>query len=141
MSSRSRLHVLMLTLVTAISHDTLSARDTAKPHPVTPKDAEQLAYEVFRAWGARKLPKFGLDISPKSICMGFYTIEATWENPKPGSGVVGHVIVDMRTGDVWDPFTCKQFLYTGLTQLQRRIRNRIGLSNAEYRRLKRRPPC
>jgi len=128
-------------LAMAISVFGMRAQNKPKPELITRREAKQLAYEVFKAWGATKLPKFGLELSPTSIYRGFYTVEATWENPKPGSGIVGHLIVDERTGDVWDPFSCKLFSYPGLERLQKRIRIRIGLTHRDYLILKRRPPC
>jgi len=142
MLSCCRLPHISSGLVIAISICCLGAQDDrSKQRAVTPKDAQRLAYEVFKAWGSTKLPKFGLEVSPKSMYKGFYTIEATWENPSPGSGIVGHVVVDQRTGDVWDPFTCEPYSYPALERLQRQIRKRLGLTENEYLRLKKSPPC
>lgn len=141
MATRTRMCMIFIGILCAVPMGGLNGESSPEKRTVTRQEAERLAYEVFDSWGSTKLPKFGLEISPKSIYSGFYTVEATWENPNPGSGIIGHVVVDQRTGDVWDPFSCKFYDSSSLQRLQRQIRKKIGLSEKEYSKLKKAPPC
>ena len=48
--------------------------------------------------------------------------------------------VDRRTGDVWSAVFCERIARRALSRLQAALRKRIGLTNAEYERLKRPGP-
>jgi len=48
--------------------------------------------------------------------------------------------VDRRTGDVWSSVICERIARHALSRLQAALRKRIGLTNAEYERLKRPGP-
>jgi len=48
--------------------------------------------------------------------------------------------VDRRTGDVWRAVFCERIARRALSRLQAALRKRIGLTNAEYERLKRPGP-
>ena len=48
--------------------------------------------------------------------------------------------VDRRTGDVWSSVFCKRITTRALNKLQKAVRKRIGLTNADYEGLKRPGP-
>jgi hypothetical protein len=48
--------------------------------------------------------------------------------------------VDRRTGDIWSAVLCERIARHGLSRLQAALRKRIGVTNAEYERLKRPGP-
>jgi hypothetical protein len=102
--------------------------------------AEAQAHKLVRAYlidsapRTLSLPGFGFDGWSRS---GRYrTISAIWDNPGPGSIVVGAFWVDPRTADLWDT-TCEIPLATRhLTRLQVQLRRSMGLTPARYRFLR-----
>ena len=61
--------------------------------------------------------------------------------PDPPSGRI-HYAVDLKTGEVWDAPVCEKLTSPRLMKLQNAIRNRVGLTADEYRKVGRaRPPC
>jgi hypothetical protein len=87
-----------------------------------------------------KFPQFFLDPDSSWAFPGFYVFEAEVDNNPGGSVVFGHYAVDQRTGDVWEGVVCKEYTSSKLQQAQRVIRRRIGLTDAEYGRLRRPGP-
>jgi len=65
----------------------------------------------------------------------FYFFAALWDNPN-GSPLIGHYAVDVRTGDVWNAVICERFKSPALAILQHTIRERIGLTDVQYRKLR-----
>jgi hypothetical protein len=57
-----------------------------------------------------------------------------------GSLWVRYYAVDRKTADVWDAGFCQQIASRPLTRLQQVLRNHIGLTDTEYRRLRRPGP-
>ncbi len=67
----------------------------------------------------------------------FVGLTAIWDGPKNGSVVIGVYDVDPYTGDVFSATAeCVEFENPGLIKLQRKIRTRLMLSDAQYKRLK-----
>jgi hypothetical protein len=57
------------------------------------------------------------------------------------SVVAGHYAVDSLTGDVWNAvMACDELSTPALHKLQTKLRSRNGLSEAEYRKVKRTCP-
>ena len=56
------------------------------------------------------------------------------------AGDFRYYAVDRRTGDVWSAVICERIAVHALSRLQAALRKRIGLTNAEYERLKRPGP-
>jgi hypothetical protein len=55
--------------------------------------------------------------------------------------VIGNYAVDPSTGDVWSATSsCDELSTHALRRLQTKIRARIGLSDAEYKRIKSKGP-
>ncbi len=99
-----------------------------------------MVYRALESQGATKLPKFGLEHYKNDYFPDFCFFEASADHPGPGSGVVGHYAVDRSTGDVWDGVVCRELRSPGLENLQRTVRKRIGLTEKEYRKLRRPGP-
>jgi len=89
----------------------------------------------------RSLRGFELDLLPDERFPNFYIFLAAWAGPPNGSLVIGHYAVDKSTGDVWNATSeCEELSTPALQSLQRKIRRRIGVSNSEYRQIKRKGP-
>ncbi|HEV2387042.1 MAG TPA: hypothetical protein VGS20_07260 [Candidatus Acidoferrales bacterium] len=103
---------------------------------VSAKEAEALV----RAALPRKtvhLPKFELLPSKQNDRPRFYSYSAIWEGEPHGSAVIGNYDVDSATGDVFSGTVgCYELSTPALRKLQARIRARIGLSDAEYHKVK-----
>jgi hypothetical protein len=79
---------------------------------------------------------YGLDKYEVKEYPGFQFFQAV---PDPPSGNI-HYPVDLRTGEVWNEFSCEKLTSPSLKKLQNAIRNRIGLTADEYRKLGRTGP-
>jgi len=66
---------------------------------------------------------------------GFYSI--TGIDPAPGAEGFDLYEVDAHTGDVWRASICEQLSNGRFHTVQRKLWREIGLTTAEYRRLKR----
>jgi hypothetical protein len=89
----------------------------------------------------KHLPKFGLEPFGDPNCQQFYFFTAYWAGAPKGSMVIGNYAVDKITADVWNaPAACVELDSPELRKLQAQVRSRIALSEAEYRRVKRRCP-
>ncbi|HEV1284969.1 MAG TPA: hypothetical protein VNU44_06645 [Bryobacteraceae bacterium] len=70
----------------------------------------------------------------------FYFIHAEWDSPAHNSAAIGHFAVERATGDVWDWVICGQFHSPSLTAAQQALRKRIGLTDAEYLKIRKPGP-
>ena len=108
-------------------------------HTVTADEAKSLILAALPS-KAKYLPKFGLDGGIDQRSPRFYVFSADWDNPG-GSVVYGHYAVDTLTGDVWDAvMSCDELSTPALRRLQARVRSRIGLAGAKYKRIKSKGP-
>jgi hypothetical protein len=128
---------LAIVLVLVAVQD-LSGQLRSNQPSINVKDARQL---VITALPSRttSLPGFGLEQAKNNNYPDRFFFEATWDNPK-GSVVVGHYAVDPRTGDVWNAIVCEELKSPSLKTLQQRVRKRLGLTEREYRKLRRPGP-
>ena len=109
------------------------------PRKLTREEAQDLAFDALTA-ESRKLPGLALAKYKEDHFPDFYAFEAIWDNPDPdGSTVVDDFAVDPQTGDVWRRGVCR-LQSTALAKSQAAIRKRIGLSDAEYQKLRRSGP-
>jgi hypothetical protein len=119
-----------------------SAMILARIRDLTEKEAREL---VATGLGRRvtSLPKFGLDAYQSSIpparTKDYFSFEATFDNPV-GSVVIGHYGVHGVSGDVWELVVCKKLDSADLREMQRKVRQRIGLSSQELRAVADQPP-
>ena len=109
------------------------------PRDVTLEEAEALVTAFFRDRGNTKLPSFGLETYVSKYDPGFQFFQGIFDNPG-GSFNLGHYAVDRKTGDVWNGVVCARARSPSLVKLQVAIRNRIGLTNDEYRKIRRLGP-
>lgn len=126
-----KLCVCVIMFVTLISHIV---------HSSTPRRAVSRDEAMDLVWAAlpletRRLPGFALDAGEGAR---FYSVAVTWAGPpNGGSIVIGYYDVDKSTGDVFSATaSCKEESTPALRKLQAKIRLRIGLSDAEYHKIK-----
>ena len=113
----------------------------AEPPKVTPTEARQLV-SVALSDKIKRLPGFDLLTTdlPEDVqkCL---TFDVIWANAGEGSVHVGFWAVDMRTAEVWEPTLCERVTNKSLRNLQRSIRKRLGVTDAEYRMALKHSPC
>lgn len=138
---RDRLAVAALTTICLLSIS-FTCRQTKKAVAhLTVEEARELVKAAVPPEMA-SLPGLSLDYYSNPACPEFYFFAVLWSNPNPiGSNLSAHIAVNSRTGDVWDPFLTKRFESPKLKKLQELIRKRLGLSDAEYRKLREKQPC
>ena len=109
-----------------------------KSRGVTLEEATELVRTFFRDRGERSpdLDEYEVKNYP-----GFQFFQALWPNPPrhPGQTPL-HSAVDLRTGEVWSEDTCENLTSPSLKKLQSAIRSRIGLTNNEFQKVRRRGP-
>jgi len=78
---------------------------------------------------------------------GFYFFQAeeghasaNLEGPTLGVLQVGYYAVDRKTADIWDAGLCQEISSPSLAQLQVVLRKHVGLTDTEYRRLRKPGP-
>jgi hypothetical protein len=123
--------------VTAIPVDP-SVYSEPKRRNVSLEEANDLVYAYLRTMGCRKRT-CGLDPHDDPYFPDFYSFQALHDNPT-GSPNMGFFKVDPRTGDVWNGVICGKYTSAALLALQRTVRQRIGLTEEEYRKTQRRGP-
>jgi len=107
---------------------------------VSVEEAKKLVLAALPS-SAKQLPKFSLEGGQVPDSAGFYVFMAYWAGAPKGSTVIGHYAVDASTADVWNNvMACEELSTPALRELQVRVRSRIGLFDAEYRKRKRRCP-
>ena len=116
------------------------APPVAGRRPVRIDEARALVLRALKGSPAIRLRGFALEDIEGSSNKQFYVFEGQWNNPDAGSIVAGHYAVDAKTGDVWNALACEEFTSHELGKLQATIRKRIGLSDEEYRQLRRPGP-
>ncbi len=117
----------------------VNVRAQTATRKVTRDEAIELAFDAIDP-ESRKLPGLTLEKYKEEHFPEFYAFEAIWDNPDPdGSTVVDDLAVDPQTGDVWRRGVCR-LQSTALAKSQAAIRKRIGLSDAEYQKLRRAGP-
>jgi len=129
--------VIVSGLLVAFASET-SARNTQE---VSMKEARALVLASLDS-GTRRLP--GLHIDGEGVrdsaYPAFYTFAVMWDGTPGGSVMVGFFDVDPRTADVFEGTGCGERKSRSLEKLQRQIRRRIGVTESDYRRLKRKGP-
>ena len=111
--------------------------------PLSPTECRGLV-AVLLADGWMKLPGFAIKDSPEDsqtdpFAPRFCVVHATYNNPGGGS-TIGHYAIDLQTGDVWDWVGCARFTSPSLSKAQTALRQEIGLSSEEYRRISKNAP-
>src|ERR1700676_2120305 len=80
--------------------------------PETPNISPEQARDLVRAalpFEALKTTNLSIDRGSDDYIPGFYSF-SVYGPPNPvGSSTIGHFLVDLRTGDVWDGVVCKEY--------------------------------
>jgi carboxypeptidase family protein len=107
----------------------------AAQRTITAGEASELVDAMLRADGWAKLPGFAVNAYTISDFPDFYAVDATSNNPG-GSGTIGHYAVERTTGEVWSLPVCGRYSSSALLDAQQALRDRIGLTDLEYRSLR-----
>jgi hypothetical protein len=110
-----------------------------KRREVTLEEAHDVVTALMQDRGATKLPGFSLKKYTDTYFPDFQFFQGIFDNPN-GSFNLGHYAVDRKTGDVWNGVICERMKSHSLTKLQRAIRIRIGLTESDYRKVRRPGP-
>jgi len=86
---------------------------------------------------AKKTSQLSIQRGSDDYAFGLYFFSVYGPRNPAGSSTIGHFLVDPKTGDVFDGVVCKEYKAPTLAKLQNSIRKRIGLSRADYLKLKR----
>jgi hypothetical protein len=109
--------------------------------PITVAEASGLVNALLKPDGWTKLKGFVLyQALFDAQFQGFYFIHAEWDSPSKNSAAIGHFAVERATGDVWDWVVCGQFHSPSLSSAQQALRKRIGLTDAEYLKIRKPGP-
>jgi len=112
----------------------------AAQRTITAKEASELVDTMLRSDGWNKLPGFVITVSDiRAEFANFYEVSARYDNPV-GSGTVGNFAVERTTGVVWSFPVCGFYSSTVLLKAQKALRDRIGLTDSEYRNLQKPGP-
>jgi hypothetical protein len=106
---------------------------------VTLEEASDLVYAYLESGGCTK-STCSVDQVHDTYFPGCYSFSAMSNNHPYGSPVLGYFKVDPRTGHVWDGVIWRSVTSPSLVRLQRVIRERIGLSDEEYRKTPKNAP-
>ena len=113
-----------------------STYSNRKRRDVTLEEADALVMAFFKDRGSTKAPGFELVKYTDPYSPEFHSFQGIFDNPG-GSFNLGFYAVDRKTGDVWNGVVCERAISPSLVKLQVAIRNRIGLSKDEYRKIRR----
>lgn len=104
---------------------------------VTTDQARELVKAALPSWAPKGAT---LSIDRAIDRPGLYFVSA-YGSPNPnGSSLIGYFLVDFKTGDLYDGVVCREYRGAALKKVQTSIRKQIGLTIAEYRRLRRPKP-
>jgi hypothetical protein len=134
-----RKHTCVLVLMTIIFTSRMS--HSAERHRSVSIDEAKNLVSAALPLTTRQLPKFAVEGDSDPNFPTFYSLSATWAGAPNGSMVIGFYYVDKSTGDVWNAVAeCQEESNPALRRLQVRIRHQIDLSDAEYRKIKKKGP-
>ena len=114
----------------------LAVRYRPKPRQITFEEATALVYAYLKGCNKKHCP---LEEYHNPDASDFYGFQALNADPgKPAN--LGFFEVDPQAGDLWSGVVCQQFTSPPLLRLQRTTRQRIGLTDEEYRKARRPGP-
>jgi hypothetical protein len=112
----------------------------ARTRDLSVEEGRQLVIQALEP-AQRKLRGLEARMPKRTQIPEFYKFEVQWDNPTPGSVVVGSFAVNRVTGDVWELAFCERKKSQELARLQESLRKKIGLSAEELKRLTEKAPC
>jgi hypothetical protein len=107
--------------------------------PLRWKAARNLVLELSWASGQTKFAGFQLLNQEVKAFPTFYFVSATWNDPN-NTPKAQHYAIDRYTGAVWDAVLCEQITSPSFVKLQQAIHKTIGLTQQEYRKIRRPGP-
>jgi hypothetical protein len=107
----------------------------SKSKVISANQARELVRAALPSW-ALKRPPVSIGDGSNAYLPNFYSFSAYGPTNPVGSSTIGHFLVDLKTGDVWDGVVCQEYRSPALTKLQISIRKQLKLSEAGYRRLR-----
>jgi hypothetical protein len=111
---------------------TLADLAAAGQRRLTLSEAERLARAALSEETTR-LAGFSLEpppIPPKKGAM----FNIIWAEPAPGSASVPSIVVDIETGEVWDPMQCERITTPNVVAIQRSIRRQLSIAAIDVNR-------
>ncbi len=133
-----RLNSCMLTAFVVMLNGPMTA--FGRTRDLNMEEAHRLAIQALQPT-ERSAPGLNAELAQTSHIPGFYRFEITWNNPNPGSVVIGSFAVNEATGDDWHLAFCRRRKSRELTRLQQDLRKAIGLTPRELRELGAKTPC
>jgi hypothetical protein len=135
MSYGGTVKLATLIILTCMSQNAQSAQ----PGELTLEEARSIVGASLSE-ATRRLPGLSLEDFSDAKTPNFYFIEVVWNNPN-GSVVWGNYYVDKSTGDLWSAvMECDRITSSRIRALQHDVRRKIGLTDEEYRKIKRPEP-
>ena len=111
----------------------------ADPRPLTVEEARELAHAALPSLALR-LPGLYLDSFSVPFYAEFYFFEIQWNSTGDISPIVDHYAVDSKSGDVWNAVVCRELKTSELKKRQALLRKKIGLTHAQYGKIRRLGP-
>ena len=100
-----------------------------------------IAYLRSQGYDTKEVPLL-IDRMTGDSDNGFYDYDIHAPGPNDYLGHIGTYAVNSETGDIWDTGLCRRLDTTAIAPLENLIRDNIGLSKSDSKRLsKKKPPC
>jgi hypothetical protein len=113
----------------------------APPATLSVDEARRLAEQALPA-ATKRLPGLDLEAYEKPANAGqCWTFDVLWANPAEASVHTAFYAVDRRTGDVWEPTTCRRVTGRALARAGEAVRKRLGVGSRELLESRARPAC
>lgn len=113
---------------------------TTAQKPLSLEQAQSLARAAAEEEGLTRMRGFALENGRMEEFPAFYFFDAIVAAPG-AEGFSGHYAVDKFTCEVWDPYKCSRLTGPNLSQLQRKLRAELGITNKRSRQHRRDSPC
>jgi hypothetical protein len=109
---------------------------------ITSEEARDLLKSFLKRRGGDNLEKYDPVYPDGTRYPAFYFFEAILGASPGPVGVlnVRYYAVDRQTGEVWNAVICERVTSSSLTRAQVALRRRIGLMDADYRKIKKLGP-
>ena len=114
------------------------AEGEAKRLTISREESRDLVYALLEPSGCTRRT-CDIETLQDEYFPQLFLFEGLWSNPT-GSPHIGAWAVDPKTADLWDANVCVEYRPTRVTVLQQRLRRRIGLTDEQYKKLKKQPP-
>lgn len=136
--------IALLSLCAFAQHPNKTPADATATHSgrreITSEEAQDLLKSFLKHFDG--LQKYDPVYPDGTRYPAYYFFEAMLGVPPGPVGAlnVGYYAVDRQTGDVWNGTICERITSSSLTKVQVALRRRIGLTDAEYKKIKKLGP-